>query len=589
MVNIVINGKNYEVPEGISILEASRLAKVEIPHLCYLKEINEIGACRLCCVEVEGEDRLIPACENPVKEGMVITTNSQKVKDAVRMNLELIVSQHQGDCNTCVRGGNCQLQNLCNDYNLSNEAFPKAEKEAQLEKWNANFPIIRDAQKCVQCMRCVAVCDKVQGLHVWNLLGSGSQSHVGVSGNLSIEATDCTMCGQCITHCPVGALTERDDTKKVQAALADPETVTVVQIAPAIRSAYAELQGIDPSVATVARLAGALKLMGFDYVFDTCFTADLTIMEEGSELIRRLTAGELKQYPMFTSCCPGWINFIKSQYPQLVPQLSSAKSPQQMFGALTKSYFAEKMGVDPKKIVCVSIMPCTAKKGEAELPQMVNEEGIADVDIVLTTRELMRMFQSERIDLRDVEEVPFDSLFGDYTGAGVIFGTTGGVLEAALRSGYFLVTGKNPDVDAFSNVRACAFTDAGVSYSELAEGNWREATFDLAGTPLRVAVTSGLVNTRKLLDAILAGKVSYDFVEIMACPGGCAGGGGQPIRCDDEERAMVRGEVLRNIDAASKVRFSHENQDVQKLYQDWLGTPGSHLAEQYLHTKHIVE
>lgn len=589
MVNIVINGKNYEVPEGISILEASRLAKVEIPHLCYLKEINEIGACRLCCVEVEGEDRLIPACENPVKEGMVITTNSQKVKDAVRMNLELIVSQHQGDCNTCVRGGNCQLQNLCNDYNLSNEAFPKAEKEAQLEKWNANFPIIRDAQKCVQCMRCVAVCDKVQGLHVWNLLGSGSQSHVGVSGNLSIEATDCTMCGQCITHCPVGALTERDDTKKVQAALADPETVTVVQIAPAIRSAYAELQGIDPSVATVARLAGALKLMGFDYVFDTCFTADLTIMEEGSELIRRLTAGELKQYPMFTSCCPGWINFIKSQYPQLVPQLSSAKSPQQMFGALTKSYFAEKMGVDPKKIVCVSIMPCTAKKGEAELPQMVNEEGIADVDIVLTTRELMRMFQSERIDLRDVEEVPFDSLFGDYTGAGVIFGTTGGVLEAALRSGYFLVTGKNPDVDAFSNVRACAFTDAGVSYSELAEGNWREATFDLAGTPLRVAVTSGLVNTRKLLDAILAGKVSYDFVEIMACPGGCAGGGGQPIRCDDEERAMVRGEVLRNIDAASKVRFSHENQDVQRLYQDWLGTPGSHLAEQYLHTKHIVE
>ena len=477
---------------------------------------------------------------------------------------------------------------LAEEYNMSTESF-SCDNEKKISEWNKNYPIIRDAQKCVQCMRCVAICDKVQGLHVWDLNGTGSKASVGVKGNITIDAADCTQCGQCITHCPVGALTERDDTIKVMKALADPETVTVVQIAPAIRSGYAESLGIDPSVATVERLAGALRLMGFDYVFDTCFTADLTIMEEGSELIRRLKAGELAKYPMFTSCCPGWINFIKSQYPELVPQLSSAKSPQQMFGALTKSYFAEKNGIDPKKICCVSIMPCTAKKGEAELPEMVNADGIPDVDIVLTTRELMRMFKAERVDLNDIEETPFDSLFGDYTGAGVIFGTTGGVMEAALRSGYYLVTGKNPDADAFSDVRALSFDDSGVSYKDPADAgvaNWREATFDLAGTPLRVAVTSGLVNTRKLIDAILAGKVSYDFVEIMACPGGCAGGGGQPIHCDDIERGMTRGAVLRNIDAASAVRFSHENKDVQALYQDWLGEPGSHKAETYLHREY---
>ena len=585
MVNIVINGKAIAVPDGSTILEAAALAKIEIPHLCYLKDLNEIGACRLCCVEVEGEDRLIPACDNVVREGMVITTNSPKVKNAVRMNLELILSRHKTECTSCVRSGNCRLQTLANDYNLSGTTYQTVSGVIERAEWNSQYPIIRDAGKCIRCLRCVQVCDKVQGLHVWELLGTGSKARVGVSGNRAIGAVDCAQCGQCITHCPVGALRERDDTDRVMRALANPDVVTVAQIAPAVRTGYAELLGLKPEEATVEKLAGALKMMGFDYVFDTCFTADLTIMEEGSELLRRLQAGELKKYPMFTSCCPGWVRFVKSQYPELVPQLSTAKSPQQMFGALTKSYFAEKMGIEPSKIVCVSIMPCTAKKGEAELPEMKNKEGIPDVDIVLTTRELMRMFKAEGVSLKDVGEKPFDTLLGDCTGAGVIFGTTGGVMEAALRSAYFLVTGKNPEADAFSAVRACEFTDAGVSYcSEDGDSAcFREATYDLAGTPVRVAVTSGLANTRKLLDAILRGDVSYEFVEIMACPGGCSGGGGQIIHCDDAERGMARGDVLRKLDASSRIRFSHENSDVQKLYEDWLGKPGSEKAEEYLH------
>lgn len=589
MVNIIINGKAAAVPEGSTILEAAAFAGISVPHLCYLKDLNEIGACRLCVVEVAGEEKLIPACENKVTEGMVITTNSPKVKCAVKTNLELLLSRHKTDCTSCVRSGNCRLQTLANDYNLIGNSYQPAPKKNVEKEWDSHFPIIRDADKCIQCMRCIQICDKVQELHVWDLLRTGSESSVGVTKNLSIAAANCSQCGQCITHCPVGALRERDDTQKVMTALADPEKITVVQIAPAIRTGYAELLGIGPEKATVARLTGALKGMGFDYVFDTSFTADLTIMEEGSELLRRLQTGDLKKYPMFTSCCPGWVRFIKSNYPELVPQLSTAKSPQQMFGALTKSYFAQKMNIDPAKIVCVSIMPCTAKKGEAELPEMVNKDGIPDVDIVLTTRELMRMFRSEGISLEDVAEMPCDSLLGDSTGAGVIFGTTGGVMEAALRSAYFLVTGNNPEADAFSAIRACDFRDAGVSYRSEENPDkacWREATYDLAGTPLRVAVTSGLGNTGKLLDAILSGAVSYDFVEIMACPGGCAGGGGQPISCDDTEKGMTRGEVLRKLDRESKVRFSHENTDVKKLYDEWLEKPGSEKAEEYLHVEH---
>jgi len=598
MVNVTINNRAVSVPEGTTILEAARKAKIHIPHLCYLKDLNEIGACRLCSIEVEGEDKLIPACDNVVREGMVITTNSPRVKNATRTNLELILSQHDGNCTTCARSGNCQLQTLANDYNIIGNTFDSQPLSKKRKEWENDFPIIRDAGKCVKCMRCVQVCDKIQDLHVWDLVGTGAHAHVDVTENKKISEADCSQCGQCITHCPVGALSERDDTGKVMRALEDPDVITVVQIAPAVRTGYAESLGLDPEVATVNRLAGALKLLGFDYVFDTSFTADLTIMEEGNEFIRRLKAGEFEKYPMFTSCCPGWVRFINSQYPELVPFLSTAKSPQQMFGAVTKSYFADKKEIDPKKIVCVSIMPCTAKKGEAELPSMVNKDGIKDVDYVLTTREVMRMFKAERIHLNNVKEEPFDSILGDYTGAGVIFGTTGGVMEAALRSAYYFVTGKNPGADSFTEIRAFSMEDLGVSSAKVEASKnagkvtekkktvcWREATYDIAGIPVRVAVTSGLGNTRKLINAIKRGDVHYDFVEVMACPGGCSGGGGQPIHCDDVERSMVRGEILRDIDACSRVRFSHENKEVLDLYKNWLEEPGSELAEEYLHVE----
>lgn len=595
MVSLTINGRSVSVKEGTTILEAARKAKIHIPHLCYLKDLNEIGACRLCSVEVEGEDKLIPACDNVVRDGMVVITNSPRVKNATRTNLELIMSQHDSNCTSCKRSGNCMLQTLANDYNLTGTTFKQQSLSKKRREWDQTFPIIRDAGKCIKCMRCVQVCDKIQNMGVWDLVGTGAHAHVDIAGKAGIRNSDCTQCGQCITHCPVGALTERDDTEKVMAALEDKDKVTVVQIAPAVRAGYAESLGLDPEVATVNRLAGALKLIGFDYVFDTSFAADLTIMEEGKEFVRRFTSGELNEVPMFTSCCPGWVNFVKSQYPEFLPKLSTAKSPQQMFGAVTKAFFGQKMGIDPEKIVCVSIMPCTAKKGESELESM-QKDGIKDVDYVLTTREVMRMFKSERIHLNNVREVPFDSVLGEYTGAGVIFGTTGGVMEAALRSAYYFVTGKKPSADAFTEIRAFSMEDKGVSFEKEDSGEkgvkskkavcWREATYDLEGTPVKVAVTSGLGNARKLLEAIKRKELNVNFVEIMACPGGCAGGGGQPIPGDDSERGMARGELLRDIDACSKVRFSHENKEVMKLYEEWLKEPGSEIAEEYLHTHH---
>lgn len=576
MVTVTINGVSVSVPEGTTILDAAASAGIEIPNLCYLKDINEISACRVCCVEIEGEGKLVPSCNNVVSEGMVIHTNSPRVREARRTNVELILSQHDNKCATCVRSGTCRLQKVANDLGVLRIPYPSDLARGKKAFWTTTFPLYRDTNKCIKCMRCVQVCDKVQSLSVWDVSGSGSRTTIDVSGNRFIKESDCSLCGQCITHCPTGALRERDDTAKAFAALAAPDKVTVVQIAPAVRTAWGEAFGMESGSVTVGQLVAALRQMGADYVFDTTFSADLTIMEEGTELLHRLQAGDLSSQPMFTSCCPGWVRFLKSQFPELTGRLSTAKSPQQMFGAVAKTWLAKRLGVDPKNIFSISVMPCVAKKAESELPGMQSEVG-CDVDLVLTTRELARMMRAENIAVPSLEESAFDSPLGDGSGAGVIFGATGGVMEAALRTAYFLVTGENPPADAFREVR-----DDGRSKG------WREATFDLAGTPVRCAVASGLGNARRLIRALRRGEVQYEFVEVMACPGGCAGGGGQPVDGSDREKAAPRGAVLYDLDRKAELRFSHENPAVQALYQEYLDAPCSEKAEHLLHCDHFA-
>ncbi len=571
MVTLTIDKRTVTVPEGTTILEAARSAKIDIPTLCYLKGINEIGACRLCMVEVEGYARLVASCDSVVAEGMVVYTSSPRVREARRVNLRLLLSQHDTKCTKCTRSGNCKLQKLTNDYNLLGDHYITDLSHTPDDFTN---PVVRVENRCIKCMRCIQVCEKVQSMGIWDLMGTGAHTTVGVSRTRTLGESDCTFCGQCITHCPVGGLQERDDTGRVFDALADPERITVVQVAPAVRAAWAEYYHLDPRFATAKRMVSALKRIGFDYVFDTDFAADLTIMEEGSEFVERFTHRHRYRWPMFTSCCPGWVRFLKGQFPDYTDNLSTAKSPQQMFGAVVKSYFAAKLGVDPKKLFVVSVMPCTAKKAECELPTMKTEQGGREVDVVLTTREIVRMFRGEQIDPAVLPETEFDSPLGTGTGAAVVFGATGGVMDAALRSAYYLVTGRNPDPDTFTAVRGM--------------DGWKEAVFTIPGAgDIRVAVVSGLGNTRALMNAIDEGRVSYDFVEVMACPGGCAGGGGQPIH-DGTEPAAYRGDVLWSIDKSMAVRFSHENPDVQALYRDYLKQPLGKVSHHLLHTDHAA-
>ena len=570
MVNLTINNKKVQVPEGTTILKAAAAAGIKIPTLCFLKDLNEIGACRVCCVEIEGKETLVASCNTMAEEGMVVHTSSQKAQYARRMNLQFILSQHDMRCASCQRNGSCQLQKICAEMNINSVPF---NQHYERDEWDKTFPLIRNASKCIKCMRCVQICDKVQDLNIWDIVNTGKRTSVDVSKMRKITEADCSVCGQCITHCPTGALRERDDVRKLMDAVHDPDKIVVVQIAPAVRAAWGEGLGLPEELATEKRMAAAVRALGVDYVFDTNFSADLTIMEEANEFLERMTHHDDYQWPMFTSCCPGWVRFIKSQYPEMTGQLSTAKSPQQMFGAVTKTYFAEKvLGVDPEKIFSVSIMPCTAKKAECALPN-INDAGAGrDVDLALTTREFDRVLRSELISPANLREEEFDSPLGVGSGAGVIFGATGGVMEAALRTAYFALNKENPKPDAFKAVRGT-------------EGI-KEATIEIAGIPVRAAVVSGLGNTRKLMEKIKAGEAEYDFVEVMACPGGCAGGGGQPIT-EGREMAGDRGSKLYKLDSENPLRFSHENPSVIALYDQYLGKPLSHRAHELLHTDHF--
>ncbi len=570
MVNLTIDGKSLSVPKGTTIMEAAASAGIHIPRLCYLKGVNEISACKVCVVEVSGQDKVVTSCSTSVREGMIVFTNSPKARKIRRTNVELILSQHDCLCATCVRSGNCSLQTLSNDLGIYDIPF---EREVADVPWNQNFPLIRDSKKCIKCMRCVQICDKVQSVHIWDVQNTGSRTTVDVAGNQEIEDSDCSLCGQCITHCPVGALKERNDVPKIYDALADASKVTVVQVAPAVRTAWAEAFNIPEELATEGRMVAALKSIGFDYVFDTSFAADVTIMEEGSELIERLSAPDKYSWPMFTSCCPGWVSYMSSKFPEYIPNLSTTKSPQQIFGAITKSFFAQQKKLAPKNICSISIMPCVSKKREAELLSM-RSSGTADVDIVITTREFIRLLRAEHIDPLTLDEMPFDDPLGMSSGAGVIFGATGGVMEAALRTAHYLLQGEEAPLDAFTTVRG--------------QNHRKEGTFKLGSSSLRTCTVSGLGNTEKLLHDLKNGLVEYDFIEIMACPGGCVGGGGQPIH-DGTEMADSRGHKLYCLDDARPLRQSHNNPGVQILYKDFLTKPLSETAEHLLHSNHIKE
>ncbi len=570
MLNIKINGMSYTVPYGTTILEAARMAGIEIPTLCFLKDINEIGACRICMVEVKGARSLVAACVYPIeREGTEIFTNTKKVRDSRKKTLELILSTHDKRCLSCVRSGTCELQQLCKEFGVDDEnRFEGAMVHYNFDDSAAHM--VRDNNKCILCRRCIAACDQ-QGISVIGANARGFDTHISTAFDKDLADVSCISCGQCIVNCPTGAIVEKDDSDKVLEAINDPEKFVIVNTAPSIRATLGEAFGMHIGTNVEGKMVAALRRLGFDRVFDTDFAADLTIIEEANELIDRISNGGV--LPMITSCSPGWIKYCEHYFPDQLDHLSSCKSPQQMFGAVMKTYYAEKMGIDPKNMVVVGVMPCTAKKFETKRSGEA-ASGYPDVDIAITTRELARMIDSAGIYFRHLPDEEFDRPFGESTGAATIFGATGGVMEAALRTAVERLTGKELESVDFTEVRGM--------------DGIKEAEYDVDGKKIKVAVASGTKNAKILMDKVRSGESEYLFIEIMGCPGGCINGGGQPI-----QHAVVRNfvdlkarraEALYKADADNPKRKSHENESIKLLYKEFLGEPGSHKAHEVLHT-----
>ncbi len=572
MVNVKINGVDYQVPKDATILEAARFAGIDIPTLCYLKDINQIGACRMCMVEVKGARSLAAACVYPVNEGMEIFTNSPKVQESRKMTLELLLSVHERKCLTCERSGNCELQKLCADMGIEEDSRFEGVMPAGNKDFSTQY-LERNNAKCVLCRRCVAACQN-QHVAVIGANNRGFDTEIGCAFEQPLDAVSCVACGQCVVSCPTGALTEKDNTQDVIDAINDPEKIVIVQTAPAVRAALGEEFGLPIGTNVEGKMAAALRRLGFDKVFDTDFGADMTIMEEAHEFIDRVKNGGT--LPMITSCSPGWIKFCEHYYPDLIEHLSSCKSPQNMTGALIKTWYAEKENLDPQKIVSVSIMPCTAKKFEIKRDDEA-AAGLPDVDISLTTRELARLIKKAQLNFNALPDEKFDDAMGVSTGAAVIFGATGGVMEAALRTAADVLTGESQESIDYTEIRGT-------------EGI-KEAVYNVAGMDVKVAVASGLSNADKILKKVRAGEADYQFIEIMCCPGGCVNGGGQPVQSANawayNDIKTLRAKALYDKDKAMPLRKSHDNPAVKKCYEEFLGEPGSHKAHEILHTSYV--
>ncbi|HPU29260.1 MAG TPA: NADH-dependent [FeFe] hydrogenase, group A6 [Syntrophorhabdaceae bacterium] len=567
MARLTINGIEVEVENGTTILEAAKKAKIHIPTLCYLPEVQAIGACRVCLVEIEGVGNLQAACVHPVMDGMKVYTNTERVRQARRFSVEMILSNHPMDCLTCPRNLNCELQKVAHELGVNEIRFKGEMSKGIIDESSPS--IRRDNNKCILCRRCVTVCEAIQTVSALSLQGRGFETQVMPAFGNGLGEVACTNCGQCSLVCPVGAITEKDDTQAVWDALSDPTKFVIIQDAPAVRAALGEEFGYPPGTLVTGKMLAAAKKLSFDRVFDTNFAADLTIIEEGSELLKRVKEGG--KLPLITSCSPGWIKFIEHFYPELLPHLSTCKSPHQMLGALCKTYFAEKAGINPKDMVVVSVMPCTAKKFECTRPEMT-DSGYKDVDYVLTTREFAKMIKEAGIDFQGLEDGTYDDPMGEYTGAATIFGATGGVMEAALRTAYELATGKTLEDIDFVAVRGL--------------NGIKEAAIPIEGIgDVKIAVAHGLGNARILMEKIKSKEADYHFIEIMACPGGCVGGGGQPIPTNAEIRKL-RAQALYSEDKSLKYRKSHENPSIKKLYEEFLKEPLGEKSHKLLHTKY---